>query len=123
MNNNIDRITKGLAEACRECILVAYNDPSAKKEILRGGGSSGGIMTRLLMPRPINKMKISEDALRVCLENDVVPFDYFILTPAQLRKKYGHFFSSNEKTIEGCHKVGHYLTGDHNIPNKIRFER
>lgn len=123
MNNNIDRITKGLAEACRECILVAYNDPSAKKEILRGGGSSGGIMTRLLMPRPINKMKISEDALRVCLENDVVPFDYFILTPAQLRKKYGHFFSSNEKTIEGCHKVGHYLTGDHNIPNKAMLEK
>ncbi len=37
MNNNIDRITKGLAEACKECISVAYNDVSAKKEILRGG--------------------------------------------------------------------------------------
>ena len=37
MNNNIDRITKGLAEACKECISCAYNDPSAKKEIMRGG--------------------------------------------------------------------------------------
>lgn len=32
MNNNLNRITKGLAEACKECISVAYNDPSAKKE-------------------------------------------------------------------------------------------
>lgn len=38
MNNNIQRITKGIAEACKECISVAYNDASAKKEILRGGG-------------------------------------------------------------------------------------
>ena len=32
MNNNVDRIIKGLAEACKECIFVAYNDPAAKKE-------------------------------------------------------------------------------------------
>ena len=38
MNNNIDRINKGLASACKECIEVAYNDLSAKKEILRGVG-------------------------------------------------------------------------------------
>ncbi|MCQ2735420.1 MAG: hypothetical protein MJ212_05690 [Alphaproteobacteria bacterium] len=118
MNNNIDRITKGLAEACKECITVAYNDPSAKKEILKGGGSNGGIMTRLLMPRPISKMRISEDALKLCLEHNVTPYDYFILTPTQLRKKYNKFFSSNEKTLEKSHSVGHYLTGDHNIPNK-----
>jgi len=123
MNNNIDRITKGLAEACKECITVAYNDPSAKQEILRGGGSSGGIMTRLLMPRPISKMRISEDALNICLEHNIPPFDYFILTPQQLRKKYGNFFSSNEKTIEASHAIGHYLTGDHNIPNKAMLEK
>lgn len=123
MNNNIDRITKGLAEACKECITVAYSDPSAKKEILRGGGSSGGIMTRLLMPRPINKIRISQDALQLCIEHNVVPFDYFILTPQQLKKKYGNFFTSNEKTIEACHKIGHYLTADHNIPNKAMLEK
>lgn len=123
MNNNIDRITKGLAEACKECITVAYNDPSAKKEILRGGGSSGGIMTRLLMPRPINKIRISEEALKLCLEHDVLPYDYFILPAYALRKKYGNFFASNEKTIEKCHSVGHYVTGDHNIPNKAMLEK
>jgi len=122
VNNNIDRITKGLAEACRECITVAYNDPSAKKEILRGGGGSGGIMTRLLMPRPISNLRISEDALNICLEKNVAPFEYFILTPQQLRKKYGHFFSSNEKSIESAHKVGQYLTADHNVPNKVVLE-
>ena len=123
MNNNIDRINKGLAEACKECICVAYNDPSAKKEILRGGGSNGGIMTRLLMPRPISKIRISEDALRLCLEHDVKPFDYFILSPTNLKKKYKSFFGSNEKTIEKCHKIGHYITGDHNIPNKAMLEK
>ena len=38
MNNNIDRINKRFASACKECIEVAYNDLSAKKEILRGVG-------------------------------------------------------------------------------------
>lgn len=123
MNNNIDRINKGLAEACKECISVAYNDTSAKQEILRGGGSSGGIMTRLLMPRPINKIRISEDALKLCLEHNVVPFDYFILTQTQLRKKHKNFFASNEKTIEKCHQIGHFLTGDHNIPNTAMIKK
>ena len=123
MNNNIDRINKGLAEACKECISVAYNDPSAKHEILRGGGSSGGIMTRLLIPRPISKIRISQDALNICLEKGVVAFDYFILTQNQLRKKYKNFFMSNEKTIEKCHQVGQFLTGDHNIPNKAMLEK
>lgn len=66
-------------------------------------------MTRLLMPRPINKIRISEDALNVCLEKGVIPFDYFILTPAQLKKKYGHFFKSNAKTIEAAHEMGQYV--------------
>ena len=95
MNNNIDRITKGLAEACKECITVACNDPSAKKEILRGGGSNGGMMTRLLMPRPISKLRISEDAIQLCLDHNVYIYDYFILRHDDLRKKYKNFFSSN----------------------------
>lgn len=122
MNNNIQRITKGLAEACKECISVAYNDPSAKKEILRGGGSNGGILTRLLMPRPIHKIRISQDALNLCIEKNVLPFDFFILTQSQLRKKYNNFFSSNEKTIAKSHNIGHFLTGDHNVPNKVMLE-
>lgn len=126
MNNNIERINKGLAEACRECIMVAYNDPSAKKEILRGGGSNGGIMTRLLMPRPINKIRISEDALKLCLQYNIKPFDCFVLTGSQFCKKYPHnkkFFRSNEKTIKKSHSVGHYLTCDHNIPNKAMLQK
>lgn len=122
MNNNIDRITKGIAEACRECISVAYNDPSSRKEITRGGGSSGGIMTRLLMPRPISNLRISEDALNVCLEHDVLPFDYFILSQAKLRNKYGNFFASNAKEVEKCHELGQYVTGDHNVPNTVMIE-
>ena len=105
MNNNIDRINKGLAEACKECICVAYNDPSAKKEILRGGGSNGGIMTRLLMPRPISKIRISEDALRLCLEHDVKPFDYFILSPTNLKKKYKSFLVQTKKQSKSVIKL------------------
>ncbi len=123
MNNNIDRITKGLAEACKECITVACNDSSAQKEILRGGGSSGGIMTRLLMPRPISKIRISTDALNTCLEHGVVAFDYFILRGSDIRKKYQNFFSSNAKMIETCHQMGQYITGDHNEPNKVIIEK
>ncbi len=123
MNNNVDRIVKGLAEACKECILVAYNDPSAKKEILRGGGGNGGIMTRLLMPRPIKKLRISEDALKLCLQHNVKPFEFFTLTSNQIKKKYKNFFSSNEKDIEKCHEIGHYLTADHNIPNRAMLEK
>lgn len=123
MNNNISRITKGLAEACRECVMVACDDPSAKREILRGGGSSGGIMTRLLMPRPINKIRISEDALKICLDKGVPPFDYFVLTPTQYRKKWGNFFSSNEKTVEQAHRAGQFVTGDHNIPNRAMLKK
>lgn len=100
MNNNIRRITRGLAEACKECITIAHNDPSAKKEIMRGGGSAGSIMTRLLMPRPIQKIRISEDALKLCLQKNVKPYDYFILSASQIKKKYGDFFGSNRKNIE-----------------------
>ena len=123
MNNNINRINKGLAEACRECIMVAYNDPSAKKEILKGGGSNGGIMTKLLMPRPIGKIRISEDALNLCLEHDVIPYDYFIMTKDDLKDKYGKFFGSNKKKISECHEEGHYLTADHNIPNTAMLKQ
>lgn len=121
MNNNIDRITKGIAELCKECITVACNDPSAKHEILRGGGSNGGLLTKQLMPRPIKNIRISEDALKLCLEHNVRPYDYFILSANQLKKKYGNFFSSNKKTIKESHEIGHYLTGDHNIPNREMF--
>ncbi len=117
MNNNIDRINKGIAQACFEDIKVAVEDGSSRKEILRGGGSSGGVMTRLLMPRPLKMIRISEDALKICIEKGVSPFDYFILTDAQRRKKHGNFFSSNKKNIKESHKIGHYLTGDHNSPN------
>ena len=79
-------------------------------------------MTRLLMPRPINKIRISIDALNLCLEHNVIPFDYFILTQNQIRKKYNNFFMSNEKTIEKSHQKGHYLTGDHNVPNRVMLE-
>ena len=74
------------------------------------------------MPRPINKIRISVDALKCCLEHNVVPFDYFILTQNQIRKKYNNFFMSNEKTIEKSHQIGHYLTGDHNVPNRVMLE-
>lgn len=118
MNNNIDRITRGVAENCREIISVASEDPSARGELLKGGGSNGGALTKVLMTRPLNKIRISENALATCLENDVKPFDYFILSPSQLSKKHKNFFKSNKKTVEDCHEIGHFITGDHNPPNK-----
>lgn len=57
------------------------------------------------------------------LTNQILTFDSCILTPQQLRKKHGIFFSSNEKNIEKCHSIGHYLTGDRNIPNTAVLEK
>ena len=123
MNNNIDRRTKIKALECKEYIEIANEDISARKQILRGGGSSGGELTKLLMIRPIKSLRISKDALELCLEHNVKPFEYFTLTESQVRKKYQHFFSSNEKNIDKCHEKGHYLTGDHNIPNRCVIEK
>lgn len=75
------------------------------------------------MPRPIEKIRISQDALKICIEHKVLAFDFFILTAGQLRKKYERFFSSNEKDISKSHNIGHYLTGDHNIPNKAMLQK
>ncbi|MCR8613407.1 MAG: hypothetical protein NC236_02895 [Mycoplasma sp.] len=123
MNNNIQRITRGIAEACYEAISVAYDDKSAKKEIMRGGGSNGGILTRLLMPRPMSSIRISQNALDKCIEHNVAPFDYFILTRDKLKNKYGQFFRSNKKDIEKAKADGQFLTADHNIPNRAMLEK
>lgn len=42
---------------------------------------------------------------------------------ATLKGKYGKFFSSNFKTIEGCHNTGHFITLDHNIPNTVMLKQ
>lgn len=98
MNNNIDRQTKIKAMECREYIALGCEDPSARKQLFRGGGASGGELTKLLMIRPIKSLRISADALKLCLEHSVNPYDYFILPSTMIKKKYGNFFSSNEKT-------------------------
>lgn len=119
MNNNTKRITRGIAEVCREAILVALDDNAASKEIMKGGGSNGGILTKILMSRPIENIRISTDALELCRKNNVFLYDYFFYGRDSeiLKKKYGNFFSSNKKNIDDCHNVGHYITADHNIPN------
>ena len=97
MNNNIDRRTKIKALECKEYIEIANVDISARKQILRGGRSSGGELTKLLMIRPIKSLRISKDALELCLEHNVKPFEYFTLTESQVRKKYQHFFQVMKK--------------------------
>jgi len=119
MNNNAKRLTRGLAANIKELIEVAFEDPSTKREICRGGGSNGGQITKLLMNKPTENIRISKEALKLCMENNVFLYDYFFLgrDNAKLKEKYGNFFSSNWKSAEKCHAVGHYITADHNIPN------
>lgn len=119
MNNNAKRITRAVAEAMHELILIALDDPPAKKEIIKGGGSNGGALTKELMIRQIENIRISENAFKLCREKKVNIMDYFLLgrDSSKLKNKYGNFFSSNKKTVEGRHSVGHYLVFDHNIPN------
>lgn len=123
MNNSIDKINNTKALEYKTYIELASEDESASKQICKGGGSSGGEITKSLMIRPIKSLRISEDALKLCIEHNVKPFEYFTLPASQIKKKYGNFFSSNSKDIEKCHEIGHYLTGDHNIPNKCVIEK
>jgi len=120
MNNSAKRITRGVAYSLYESICAAIEDPSTAKEIMRGGGSNGGVLTKNLMPRQIENIRISADAFKLCRERNVNIVDYFLWgrDSQKLKKRYGNFFSSNKKTVEGCHAVGHYVTFDHNIPNQ-----
>lgn len=117
MNNNIKRLTRITAENIYEIIKIAIEDPSSEKEILKGGG----LLTKLLMTKPVETNRISKDAFKLCRKNNVNIIDYFLLgrDSIALKRKYGNFFSSNKKTIEGCKEVGHFITFDHNIPNKM----
>lgn len=118
MNNNFQRISKQIAILCKDWITIAAQDPLAKQQICKGGGAAGGILTRLLMTRPIANLRISQSALQTCIDHNVLAYDFFICTEQQLRKKYGHFFKSNEKTLAKQLAIGHYVTGDHNVPNR-----
>ena len=125
MNNNAKRLTRVAAENIKEVITIALEDPSTKKEILRGGGSNGGILTKVLMIRQVEDIRISKDAFDLCKENNVNVVDYFLLgrDSSTLKRKYGNFFSSNYKTVESCHNVGHFITLDHNIPNSAMLNK
>jgi len=123
LNNNAKRLTRACAEHIRVVMSIALDKETTKeatKEILRGGGSNGGILTKILMPRPIEDIRISNDAFKLCQEHNVKIVDFFLLgrDSAILKNRYGKFFSSNFKTVEKCHNVGHYITLDHNISNK-----
>ena len=124
MNNSVKRITRGVAYSLYESICAAIEDPSTAKEILRGGGSAGGVLTKNLMPRQIENIRISADAFKLCRERKVNILDFFLLgrDSKKLKKRYGNFFSSNMKEVEKCHAVGHYVTFDHNIPNKAMID-
>lgn len=125
MNNNAKRLTRAIAENIREAMLIGIEDPSALKEIMRGGGSNGGILTKILMSRQIENIRISTNAFKICREKNVNIIDFFLLgrDNATLKGKYGKFFSSNFKTIEGCHNTGHFITLDHNIPNTVMLKQ
>jgi len=124
MNNSAKRITRGLSSAIKEMIIVSIEDPSARSEICKGGGSNGGKITQLLMTRPVENIRISKDALKLCKEHSVFLYDYFLWgrDAKKLKDKYGNFFSSNFKNANDCHKVGHYITLDHNIPNTCMID-
>lgn len=123
MNNNLQRINKQIAILCKHWISIASEDLLAKQQICRGGGYAGGILTRLLMTRPIANLRISQAALAKCIEHNVLAYDFFICTESQLRKKYGHFFKSNEKHLDKQLKIGHYVTGDHNVANRYLIQK
>lgn len=125
MNNNAKRLTRASAESVYDILEIVLDDPSTGKEIMRGGGSNGGVLTKALNTRQIENIRISVDAFKLCRERNVNLVDYFLYgrDSQKLKNKYGNFFSSNYKTVEGCHSVGHYVTFDHNVPNKEMIEQ
>jgi len=125
MNNNIKRITRATALKIKEYAILALENLSSSKEIYKGGGNNGGPISKELTNRPIENIRISQDALNLCKEHNVFLFDYFFLgrDSELIKKKYGNFFSSNKKNIKECHKIGQYITADHNAPNYCIMEQ
>lgn len=117
MNNNINRMNKELAEECMAFVQRTHNDFSLREKIKNGQDDDIELIRRLSLPRQMNRIRISNDALNICLEKEILPFDYFILTKAQCKRKCGNFFSSYGTTIEECHRLGNYVTSDYNLPN------
>ena len=79
MNNNAKRITRSVASLIKDYIITAIEDTPTEKEILKGGGNNGGSIAKELMNRPIENIRISENALNLCKEHNVFFFDYFLL--------------------------------------------
>jgi hypothetical protein len=124
MNNNAKRITREIASLIKELISISIEDPPTEPEICKGGGSNGGQITKLLMNKPVENLRISKNALKLCREHNVFLYDYFFWgrDNKKLKDKYDNFFSSNKKNAKECHEVGHYITADHNIPNTCMIQ-
>lgn len=125
MNNTAKRMTRGIANYIKEMIITAIEDPAQASEIIRGGGNNGGPISRALTNRIIENIRISRNALKLCVDHNVFLYDYFFFgrDNKNLKDKYENFFSSNKKSIEESHKIGHYITADHNIPNKCIIDK
>ncbi|MGL4951169.1 MAG: hypothetical protein ACRC4M_05080 [Mycoplasma sp.] len=77
MNNNINRITNQLTKKCLEKITLPEEDFINDSEL-----------NQLLNNRPTEVIRISQNAINTCIENKILPYDLFILTKTQLKKKY-----------------------------------
>lgn len=101
MNNNIERITKQIAEQCKNIISAVCKGNKTKDNILYDSRIKK--LISLLNRRPLKKIRVSQDVLNYCLENNILVFDYFILDKKELEQKYKKFYTNN------------YVVIDHNI--------
>lgn len=97
MNNNLQRINKQIAILCKHWITIASEDPLAKQQICRGGGYAGGILTRLLMTRPIANLRISQAALARCIEHNVLAYDFLFVLKVNYEKNMVTFLNQMKR--------------------------
>ena len=104
MNNNIDRTNRKIAEKCREYIISSHSNEE-KENLIYGNGEKGEEIHALLSTRPYKKIRISENALNVCVSNNVNPFDFFIMPYSELYEKHRNFFCLKENNKDNCRVI------------------
>lgn len=97
MNNNINRLNTNLAKQCEQ--IISKNEHNYFEKLLD-----------ILNKKQFNKVRISQDAINLCIANNVIIFDYFILQKDKLKQKYRNFFEEN--LINSCNPTNELLVLD-----------
>lgn len=110
MNNNIELKNK---EISNQCLSILKDIKYSKQE-------QNKLLIKLLQSRPVSLMRISDQALNICLENKIIPFDCWLIffTPNginKMAKKYGEEYKNFFRFKSEQATNNNYIIIDYNI--------